>query len=493
MPYLLRFVRFLNPFSHLGDRNYNLWFSPIVVLFAALLTEVVVKVLFANDPSALGGLAILIFVSLIVYFAFREGIVGGVSAVGITILYYLYIIYSRHYAGEQLSNGIETTIVLGVVYLVIALVIGGLKEQIDLLIHKEAEARIRIEAIIEQLPVGIMIADMAGKVISANQRLAEILGVPIPVGLQIGTDMVVKASQNGREVTPAQAAIKTVLETGKPVIGREFTVHRIDGRDVFVKVNSAPIRNKTGKVVAAASIVYDVTREKEIEVRKDDFVSMASHELKTPITSLKLYLDSLEVRLKKIENSSVEDVVSKIKLQITRIQTLINALLDVSRLQTGKLVFKRERFRLDKLISQLVEDMQQNAGDIHLEFAAKPAVTVVADQFRIYQVLTNLLTNAIKYSGEGKRIILKLKKESDRAVVSVQDFGIGIDAQQQKLIFQRLYQVTTTKEKTFPGFGMGLYISQEIVKRHRGKIWVESELGKGSTFYFSLPLGGRVG
>lgn len=492
MPYFLRFIRFLNPFSHLGDRKYNLWFSPLVMILAAVLTESVVGLFFANDPSALGGLAILIFVSLIVYFAFREGIVGGASAVGITILYYLYIMYSRHYQSQQLENGIETTIILGVVYLVIALVIGGLKEQIDLLIHKEAEARLRTEAIIEQLPVGVIIADMKGKVISANQRLAELMGAPVPMGLQVGEEMVVKASQNGKEVSAAQSAIKTVLDTGKPVVGREFTVHRNDGRDVYVKVNSAPIRNTSGKVIAAASIVYDVTREKEIEIRKDDFVSMASHELKTPITSLKLYLDSLESRLKKVENKSVEDVVGKIKLQISRIQTLVNALLDVSRLQTGKLVFKREEFRLDALVSQLVEDMQQNAGDIQLEYVSKQAVPVIADQFRIYQVLTNLLTNAIKYSGDGKRIVLRLKKEKDRAVVSVQDFGIGIEPQQQKLIFQRLYQVTTTKEKTFPGFGMGLYISREIIKRHRGKIWVESEPGKGSTFYFSLPLGGRL-
>ena len=119
---------------------------------------------------------------------------------------------------------------------------------------------------------------------------------------------------------------------------------------------------------------------------------------------------------------------------------------------------------------------------------SKASVNVFADRFRMYQVLTNLITNAIKYSKGEKQIKVRIKREADKVVVSVQDFGIGIAKEQQKKIFERLYQVQDDNGRTYPGFGMGLYISKEIITRHKGAIWVESEKGKGSTFYFTLPL-----
>ena len=130
----------------------------------------------------------------------------------------------------------------------------------------------------------------------------------------------------------------------------------------------------------------------------------------------------------------------------------------------------------------------QGTVEQHIVYEKTKPLHVFVDRFRIDQVLTNLITNAAKYSPRDKEILIKIKKEGDKVIVSVKDFGIGIEKDQQKRVFDRLYQVTDEKEKTFPGLGMGLYISKEIVKRHKGTIWVESQKGHGSTFFFSLPF-----
>ena len=149
---------------------------------------------------------------------------------------------------------------------------------------------------------------------------------------------------------------------------------------------------------------------------------------------------------------------------------------------------RKEDFTINELISETVAGLQETAQTRKITFSATKSIQLYGDRFRLYQVLTNLLTNAIKYSQEGGVIKVKLTNSHDKATVSVKDSGIGIPKDQQKKIFDRLYQVTDAKEKTFPGLGMGLYISKEIIRRHRGSIWVESEKDKGSTFYFSLPL-----
>jgi signal transduction histidine kinase len=144
-------------------------------------------------------------------------------------------------------------------------------------------------------------------------------------------------------------------------------------------------------------------------------------------------------------------------------------------------------FCINDLLKEIISVLQSTTSQ-QIILKKYPHVQINADKFRIYQVVTNLLTNAIKYSPQGEKIWIEIQSLKNKLVVSVKDQGIGIDKNQQKRIFDRLYQVTDAKEKKFPGLGMGLYISREIIKRHRGAIWVEGEKGKGSTFYFSLPL-----
>lgn len=481
-----RILRYLNPISRLGHRKYSFWFPLLTSLLITVLSEFYAYSILQN-PLAVGAYIIFIHVAIIIYFAFRDGIKGGVITVFFAIAYYAYIIDTRNYAGERLTAGIDTSIVLAVLFLALACVIGWLKQTIDKLIEREKDERRRLQTIISQLPVGVVITDSHGKVIEVNKRLESILGTKIPIGYSVAQEPVVETRHKGKKITPSSGPMATALSTGKPVVGREIAVTRKDGKVVYIQVSASPIHNDRGKIIAAASISADITQQKEMEKRKDDFVSMASHELKTPITSMKLYMEALTKRLNTDDERTLK-ILSRIRYQTENLQELVSDLLDVSRIQTGKLSFNKEDFSLNALIEETMQGLQESTSKHTITFKSKSKIMVYADRFRLYQVLTNLLTNAIKYSPDGGEIAIALKHVDGKVVVTIKDNGIGIPKAQQKKIFERLYQVTDPKEKTFPGLGMGLYISKEIMRRHKGHIWVESEKDKGSTFYFSLPL-----
>lgn len=260
-----------------------------------------------------------------------------------------------------------------------------------------------------------------------------------------------------------------------------------DKRKVNVSITISPLKDEQGTIIGISAIVRNITEQKEQERIKDEFISMASHELKTPITSMKMFLDILYTYLWETQNEKAILYVNRIKDQANKIRDLVNDLLDVSRIETGKLRFNNEKFQLETILQDTIDGMQPAARKHQLLFNFDSSLYVYGDRFRLYQVITNLLSNAIKYSPQSDKIIISAKKIKNEVVVSVKDFGIGIVKNKQRKIFEKLYQVTDPEEKTFPGLGMGLYISNEIIKRHNGKMWVESEKGKGSIFYFSLP------
>ncbi|HSW97076.1 MAG TPA: PAS domain S-box protein [Candidatus Saccharimonadales bacterium] len=259
-------------------------------------------------------------------------------------------------------------------------------------------------------------------------------------------------------------------------------------KKIDVSMTLSPLKDPQGQVVGVSAIVRNISQQKEQEKLKDEFISMASHELKTPITSMKMFLDILHNYLSKDENFEALGYVNRIKDQANKIRDLVNDLLDVSRIETGKMRFNNENFFLDEILRDTIDGMQPAVRKHELLFNQNEKIVVYGDRFRIYQVITNLLNNAVKYSPKKDKIIITAKKIKNEAVVSVKDFGIGIPKDKHQKIFEKLYQVTDPEVKTFPGLGMGLYISNEIIKRHSGKMWVSSQKGKGSTFFFSLPL-----
>jgi signal transduction histidine kinase len=226
----------------------------------------------------------------------------------------------------------------------------------------------------------------------------------------------------------------------------------------------------------------------ELMNKKDEFINVVSHELKTPVTSLKVYTQILYMESIKAGDATKENMLGRMDAQVNKLSALINNLLDTSRLHEGQLKYIKQNFILNDLVKDVVGKLQGAADTKNIYLETNRALEVYADREKIGQVLSSLVTNAIKYCDAGQKIIVKLKRHDEKVICSVEDFGIGIAKDQQGKIFERFYKATGKNLHTYPGLGLGLYFSKEIIENHNEKIWVESEEGKGSVFYFSLPI-----
>ena len=234
----------------------------------------------------------------------------------------------------------------------------------------------------------------------------------------------------------------------------------------------------------------DIEDQKKMEKEKDEFLSIASHELKTPLTSIKAYIQLLDRKLK-INNNVTEAVYAGKALdQIEKLNTLITDLLDVSKIENGKLKINKKPSDLEKLIHNTIDTILQTHDNPNVKIdrhIGKINQLVPFDAIRIEQVLINFLTNAIKYSPENNQVIVTTFVDDDEVKVSVTDFGIGIPEFKQDAVFRKFYRVEESSVQ-FQGMGIGLYICAEIIKQHHGTIGLSSKVDEGSTFYFTLPL-----
>ncbi len=234
----------------------------------------------------------------------------------------------------------------------------------------------------------------------------------------------------------------------------------------------------------------DKVQEQTLELmrRKDDFLSIASHELKTPVTSLKAYTQLLQQEAHERGDAKKESMYAKMDLQVDKLTHLINDLLDTTKIQNGKLVYNNQLFQLDELIKATVEEVQVSHSSHKIVIEQNPPAQIFGDRERISQVLSNLLNNAIKYCPDSPLIIVRSETDGNKVTCSVQDFGCGIHESDQGRVFEQFYRATDKNMHTFPGLGLGLFIAKEIVTRHHGKIWFTSLEDEGSIFYFCLPV-----
>ncbi|HYK85246.1 MAG TPA: PAS domain S-box protein [Ktedonobacteraceae bacterium] len=266
----------------------------------------------------------------------------------------------------------------------------------------------------------------------------------------------------------------------------EIVAMRKDGSEFPIELAITRVP-KAGAAMFTGTI-RDITGRIELERRKDEFISMASHELKTPVTSLKGFTNLFQRRLAHQTDEKALYYLDRMNTQLNKLTKLISDLLDVSKIQTGKLTYHEEAFDIDALVKETIENLQAAISTHQLCMEGTAGVQVFGDRDRIGQVLINLVTNAVKYSPHKNTVIIGVTRDDHNVIVNVQDFGIGIAKEHQDKIFDRFYQVTDPEEKTYPGLGIGLYLSHEIIERHGGRMWVESEKGQGATFYFTLPI-----
>jgi two-component system, OmpR family, phosphate regulon sensor histidine kinase PhoR len=239
-------------------------------------------------------------------------------------------------------------------------------------------------------------------------------------------------------------------------------------------------------VQSVANLLASAERISE-EKRKDEFIALASHELKTPVTSVKMFAQIMLKRFEKEKDEQSKLLLQKMNSQLDKLNKLIKDLLDVSKVRAGKLEYDMSSFEIGEVIKETVEELNGQSDEHSIILDEDTNEFVWGDSDRIKQVLNNLLSNAIKYSPGADRIEVGVSTYREKVIVSVHDFGIGIPWTDRERIFDRFFQAKDAKSHTYPGLGLGLYISREIVKRHGGEIWVESAPDKGSTFYFTLP------
>ena len=244
----------------------------------------------------------------------------------------------------------------------------------------------------------------------------------------------------------------------------------------------------SGTFSAFTGVVMDVTQQKTDEIRKNDFIGMVSHELKTPLTSLSAIVQVAHSKLKDSDDNFVAGAMEKANIQVKKMTNMINGFLNISRLESGKLLVHKQEFALVELLEEMIEDARISLSSHIIDFMAAGKITLNADRDKIGSVISNLISNAVKYSPSGKTISIRCTKEDGSVVVSVSDEGTGIKPDDLEKIFDRYYRVDTNYTRHIAGFGIGLYLSSEIIKVHGGRIWAESEPGVGSAFYFSLPV-----
>ncbi|MEP7251950.1 MAG: PAS domain-containing sensor histidine kinase [Ginsengibacter sp.] len=283
------------------------------------------------------------------------------------------------------------------------------------------------------------------------------------------------------EAPKALKGIRAVLKGTMDSFSLEYPCHS-PGKARWFFMKATPLPDLEGVVISHT----DITERKAIEQIKDDFVSVASHELKTPITSLKGIVHILQLSFGNKMKGEVGKLLSTMDIQLNKLTKIIGDLLVVNAMPGKKLSLSTERFNFKNLVKETVQNVK-NMSPLHfLSIKENESVYCKGDRFRLEQVITNLLTNAVKYSPQSNQVMISSMLKDDQILFSVQDFGIGIANENVERIFDKFYRAKT--DFALGGIGLGLFISSEIVKAHGGLLWVESELGSGSIFYFSLPL-----
>lgn len=271
--------------------------------------------------------------------------------------------------------------------------------------------------------------------------------------------------------------------------GLDYITKPVDMDILLLKVKTFyRIYEQSRKLIEIQKALLDeIEYRKRAEHKKDEFISIASHELKTPLTSVKGYMQLLGRSVEKGDIPTVKKHLEKAQIQLEKLHELIADLLDISKIESGKLKFNKKDFAIDDLLDSVIDIIRQANPEFNIIRKGKVGIEVYADEMRIEQVIINFLTNAIKYSPGTNEIHIHVDVIADKIYVGVRDFGIGIAPDQQKSVFDKFYRVEETSIH-FQGLGIGLFISAEIIKRHGGEVGVKSTLGEGSEFYFILPV-----
>jgi len=352
-----------------------------------------------------------------------------------------------------------------------------------------ASEKEKIDTVVSSIGEGVLVVDAEGKIFLCNQFGGLLLGLTQEEILGKSLSEVFQIPPEGRGERPALAAILDVVSARKTVKLPEVTFPRIDGNTIVLSVVGTPVE-LTGIFIGGVVVFHDVTEQKIIENAKQQFISIAAHQLRTPLSGIKWAISLLVDESMGAMKDEQKVLLSRSYESVNRLVELVNDLLNIDRIESGRMEFSFEPTNLVDLLHTIIADVTAPAErkDIRIEFkpdAGLPELELDHGSIRI--VFQNLLENAVHYTPEKGQVSIRAIGEGHAVRISIKDTGIGIPHSQQKSIFGRFFRATNAVLHQPDGSGLGLYIVKQIVERHKGKIWFESDEGKGTTFHVVLP------
>ena len=337
----------------------------------------------------------------------------------------------------------------------------------------------KTDRIIDEITDGVIVTDVTGKILLINPAAQMLLGnmrqaIPTDLSEVAHIPHLQEIFQN-----PAEAATKEVKV--------DDPAHRSPRA---LKATAVPLKDERGDLLGKVAVLHDITRFKEVDRLKSEFISQVSHELRTPLTSIKGYIDNLRDGIAGALKEKQVNYLDRMSQNADHLVCLINDLLDVSRIESGKMALNLTTLSLRDLVAEVINDLRPIAAEKQLEVIVKMFEVdsrIRGDHAKLEQVITNLLDNAIKYTPPGGRITITIQQDEQFLKTSVKDTGIGIPSEKQSRIFERFYRIEQASSSNGKGTGLGLYIAKNLLEMHGAQIWVTSEVGKGSEFSFILP------
>lgn len=351
---------------------------------------------------------------------------------------------------------------------------------------KDSEAF--LASIIETMREGLLVLDPNFVVLSANYHFLRTFKVNLEDTLG---KKLYALGNNQWDIPQLRDLLVKILPTNNPVV--DFEVEHdfphIGKKLMLLNAYRVELEGQFKDQILLA--IEDITERREIERRKDDFLSIASHELKTPLTTIKGFMQVLQRTVPKEMPEKFTATLTKVATHVERLNSLVGELLDVSKIQTGNIEIHKVAFDFDKIVIEAIESLQTATATHKIILEGRTNSMVEADESHIIQVINNLLSNAIKYSPDSETILVNIANVSEYVKLSVTDNGLGMNPEETKRVFERFYR-SVEVQKHFSGMGIGLYVCDQIIKNHSVTLWVDSKKGKGSTFSFTLPRSGSA-
>ena len=357
---------------------------------------------------------------------------------------------------------------------------------VDITDAKTAEEKnAKLAAIVDSSDDAIASKTLEGIVTSWNKSAERIFGYTAEEMIGQSILKIIPTDRQHEE-----AEILSKLRRGERMEHFETIRKRKNGELLDVSLTISPMRDSQNNIIGLSKIARDITEKKQEEVRKNDFIAMVSHELKTPLTSLRSYIQILLTKSKHDEEPFMVNALRRADIQTKKMTAMIQDFLSLAKLEEGKISLNKVRFDLSDLITEIAGDAQYFTSIHTIKIDTVPGVMIHADRDKIGQVLINLVSNAIKYSPKGGEVTVGfvLQDNDTKVEVYVSDKGVGIKPADQKNLFKKFYRVKNEEIKTISGFGIGLYLVAEILRYHNSEISVESQEGVGSTFRLQLSV-----